>query len=88
MKINKPKIRREISQKLFDEFERSGVEYTCAAVVDRVVRETAMNEATKLLNSGINLSNGKYQFLWVDSMASMFINDCIKIVHQEWVKGN
>jgi hypothetical protein len=87
MKINKSKIRRDISASLYEKFISSGVEYTCFAAVNGYLRPFALLDAKKLLGLGINLSKSNYPFAYVGLMADMFCTDVCKIVHDDFLKS-
>lgn len=83
-KVNKAKIRREISASLAKMFIDSGEEYTCPACVYSAMRSKATEFARNLLNDGINLSKGNYAFAFSGLMADMFLGDANKIVHNHY----
>jgi hypothetical protein len=85
-RVNKAKLRRDISNRLYEVFVESKVEYTCLASVFGVVRPQALIEAKKLLERGINLSKSNYTFAFVGNMADMFTMDAAKLAHEEWRK--
>lgn len=83
IKINKAKIRREIGAELAQKFILSGKEWTCRACINSL-RQEALDKANELLSNGINLSKGSYAFLWVGSMADMFLTDAANIVSEHY----
>ncbi len=82
-KINKTKIRRDISLGLAKKFIESGAKYDCAAAV-HVLRPEALIEAKKLLDNGINLSKSNYPFAFAGLMADMFLGDVVNLVHEHY----
>lgn len=79
-KVNKAKIRREASKKVFDAFMKSGEEYSCAAAVYSSQRLFALSLAKELLAQGITLSKSNYVFAHAGQMADMFLYDAEKLV--------
>jgi len=82
-KVNKAKIRRDISAKLAKQFIDAKHEYNCPACV-YVLRPEALVEAKKLLAEGINLSKSNYAFAFSGLMADMFLSDVISIVSEHY----
>ena len=83
VKVNRTKIRRDISEALAKKFIDSGEEYTCVACVFDL-RPDALIEAKKLLDAGINLSKSNYPFAFSGLMADMFLNDAANLVHDHF----
>jgi hypothetical protein len=83
VKLNKAKIRRDISATLANQFINSGKKYTCIACVFDL-RPVAIVFANELLTKGINLSKSNYPFAYSGLMADMFLMDAAKIVHKHF----
>lgn len=80
-KVNKAKLRRDIALELADLFAASGVEYTCSAVIYRVINDAATTKAKELYDQGIVLSKSSYDFNVISCTAGMFMTDAAIIVH-------
>ena len=83
VKVNKAKIRREISAEIAKEFILSGDEFTCIACVFSR-RDAALKKANNLLRDGINLSKSNYPFAFAGLMADMFLMDAARIVSEHY----
>lgn len=83
VKVNKAKIRRDISEAIAKEFIESGEEFSCIACVFSR-RGVALAKANELLAQGINLSKSNYPFAFAGYMADMFIMDAAKIVSEHY----
>lgn len=81
MKMNHTLKREQIAKDLVAFYEASGVEFTCAAVFERVVLARARKWAAEAVNEGYVFSKSKY---WpTEGTAGIFVTAALRAYREK-----